>query len=312
MSTHVNKNMDVVAEIRQFNRFYTNIIGLLDEHLPDSNLTLQEGRVIYELATDDRQTAAELTRKLSMDKAQLSRIIRRLRNRKLVNSEVDPSHAKKKLLSLTSTGRETFTGLNQGTQVRLESLLQPITLAGRGQLVDAVRNIQAAFGGNEQASKSVVLRSLVPGDIGWVIHRQAVLYAQEYGWDWTYEGLIATILGAFSTSFDAAKEDGWIADRDGEIVGSIFLMKGDTRDTAKLRLLYVEPSVRGQGIGRQLVDACISRAKQLGYKRLVLWTNDVLHSARRIYQACGFSLIKQNSHHSFGKDLVGQTWELEL
>jgi N-acetylglutamate synthase-like GNAT family acetyltransferase len=175
-----------------------------------------------------------------------------------------------------------------------------------------MRDIQATFGEQDAAPVAVTLRPLFPGDLGWVIHRQAVLYAQEYGWDWTYEGLIATILGEFSTSFDSSKEDAWIAERAGWIVGSIFLMKSDAPEVAKLRLLYVEPAERGQGTGRRLVDACIERARELGYQRLTLWTNDVLVSARRIYQACGFRLVEENHHHSFGKDLVGQTWELGL
>jgi DNA-binding MarR family transcriptional regulator/GNAT superfamily N-acetyltransferase len=305
--------MNIVGEVRQFNRFYTSLIGLLDEHLPDSNLTLQEGRVIYELAIGDKQTAAELTRTLGLDKAQLSRIIRRLRSRRLVKSEVDPSHAKKKLLSLTPTGRTSFTKMNRGTQARLQSLLQPLDVSDQKKLVATMRDLQSAFAmKKKQEPAPVTLRSLVPGDLGWVIHRQAVLYAQEYGWDWTYEGLVAKVLGEFCSSFDAAKDDGWVAERAGQIIGSIFLVRGDVSGTAKLRLLYVEPAARGLGVGRRLVEMCITRARQLGYQRLTLWTNDVLTTARRIYEDFGFRLIQENRHHSFGKDLVGQTWELEL
>jgi DNA-binding MarR family transcriptional regulator/GNAT superfamily N-acetyltransferase len=304
--------MNVVAEVRQFNRFYTNLIGLLDKHMPGSDQTLQEGRVIYELATGDKQTAAELARKLVIDKAQLSRVIGKLRNRRLVKSEVDPAHAKKRLLSLTPTGRAKFAELDRGTQVRLESLLRPMGVPERKKMVASMRNLQAVFREETQVAKPITLRSLAPGDIGWVIHRQAVLYTQEYGWDWTYEGLIAKILGEFCSTFDATKEDGWVAECGGQIIGSIFLMKANAPDTAKLRLLYVEPAARGQGVGRRLVDTCIVRARQLGYGKLTLWTNDVLASARRIYQACGFRLIEENHHHSFGKDLTGQTWELEL
>jgi N-acetylglutamate synthase-like GNAT family acetyltransferase len=156
------------------------------------------------------------------------------------------------------------------------------------------------------------LRPLAPGDIGWIVHRQTVLYHQEYGWDWTYEGLASRILGAFVEKFDAAREDGWIAERRGAIVGSIFLMKGDEPGVAKLRLLHVEPVARGVGLGRALVDTCIARARALGYERLTLWTNDVLVCARRIYQAAGFRLTSEARHHSFGHDLVGQTWVLDL
>jgi len=304
--------MDVVREVRQFNRFYTHLIGLLDEHLPDSGLSLPEGRVVYELATGGQQTAADLTRTLNIDKAQLSRVIRRLTDRQLLTSEVDPAHAKKKVLSLTPVGRIAFTELDRGTRFRMESVLRPLKPAMRKKLVSSMRDIQAAFEARNNRPAPVTLRSLVPGDLGWVIHRQAVLYAQEYGWDWTYEALISKILGEFAADFDASKEDGWIAERAGQIVGSIFLMRSDDPVVARLRLLYVEPSARGLGIGQRLVDTCIERARQLGYQRLTLWTNDVLTAARQIYETSGFRLSKEYAHRSFGRDLVGQVWDLDL
>ena len=306
--------MDTVQEIRRFNRFYTRLVGLLDEHLPDSELTLLEGRAMYELATGGKQTAADLGRMLDVDKAQLSRALRTLKQHKLLEAEVDPEHAKKRLLSLTPAGRVAFSGLEHGTRLRMESVLQPLSGAKRSKLVASLREVRAMFEakGAEPATPTVTLRALVPGDMGWVIHRQAVLYAQEYGWDWTYEALIAKILGEFAASFDPAKEDGWIAERAGQILGSIFLMKGDAARVAKLRLLYVEPAARGLGIGRRLVDTCIARARGLGYRRLTLWTNDVLVAARRIYETSGFRLVQENPHRSFGKDLLGQTWELDL
>lgn len=304
--------MDTVQEIRQFNRFYTRLIGLLDEHLPDSELSLLEGRVMYELATGEKQTAADLTRTLDVDKAQLSRVLNMLKRRKLVRAEIDPAHAKKRLLSLAPAGRAAFVELEQGTRLRMESVLQPLDNARRKKLVSSMRDIEATFEARNAEPDPIALRALVPGDMGWVIHRQAALYAQEYGWDWTYEALIAKILGEFAETFDPAKEDGWVAERAGEILGSIFLMKGDAADTAKLRLLYVEPATRGSGLGRRLVDTCVARARELGYRRLTLWTNDVLTAARRIYETSGFRLVGENRHHSFGKDLVGQTWELDL
>jgi len=304
--------MDVVQEVRQFNRFYTRLIGLLDEHLPESGLSLPEGRVVYELATGGPQTAADLTRQLDIDKAQLSRVLRRLRECKLVKSEPDPGHAKKRILSLTPHGRVAFGELDQGTRLRMEAVLCPLADGHRRKLVSSMRDIRAAFDGPEETPAPVTLRFPVPGDIGWVIHRQAVLYAQEYGWDWSYEALISKILGKFVAGFDASKEDAWIADRAGQITGSIFLMKSDNPGIAKLRLLYVEPSARGAGIGRRLVDTCIDRACALGYRRLTLWTNDVLTSARRIYEAAGFRMTKEHAHRSFGRDLVGQDWNLDL
>jgi len=304
--------MDAVQEIRQFNRFYTRLIGLLDEHLPYSSFSLLEGRLIYELATRGGQTASDLTRSLDVDKAQLSRTVHSLRRRKLLKAEVDPTHAKKRLLSLTSTGRVAFTELERGTRCRMEALLKPLGNTRQKKLVSSLRDIQTVFDAKHGAPAPVVLRPPVPGDLGWVTHRQAVLYTQEYGWDWTYEALVAKILGEFVASFDATKEDAWIAERGGQILGSIFLMKGDTRDVAKLRLLYVEPMARGLGVGRQLVDKCIARAKELGYRRLTLWTNDILTAARHIYETSGFRLVKDDRHRSFGKNLVGQTWELDL
>jgi DNA-binding MarR family transcriptional regulator/ribosomal protein S18 acetylase RimI-like enzyme len=304
--------MDIVQAVRQFNRFYTRLIGLLDEHLPDTGLSLPEGRVMYELATGGKQTAADLARTLGIDKAQLSRVIRTLMDRNLLLSKVDSAHAKKKILSLTPAGRVAFTGLDQGTRFRMESVLGPLTGAKRRKLISSMRSIQAVFDARDDASTTLRLRSLVPGDLGWVIHRQAVLYAQEYGWDWTYEALISKILGGYAADFDASKEDGWIAERAGQVVGSVFLMKGDAPLVAKLRLLYVEPHVRGLGLGRRLVETCVARARQLGYRRLTLWTNDVLTAARRIYETSGFLLTNESAHRSFGRDLVGQTWDLDL
>jgi GNAT superfamily N-acetyltransferase len=267
---------------------------------------------MYELATGGKQTAADLARTLGIDKAQLSRVIRTLTDRKLLLSEIDSAHAKKKILSLTPAGRVAFTGLDQGTRFRMESVLRPLTGAKRRKLITSMHNIQAVFDAQDDAPATLRLRSLVPGDLGWVIHRQAVLYAQEYGWDWTYEALISKILGEYAADFDASKEDGWIAERAGQIVGSIFLMKGDAPFVAKLRLLYVEPDARGLGLGRRLVETCVARARQLGYQRLTLWTNDVLTAARRIYETSGFRLKKESAHRSFGRDLVGQTWDLDL
>ncbi len=302
--------MDTVEEVRSFNRFYTREIGLLRPHLPASDLTLAEARVVYELATAGEQTAAALGRRLGMDKAHLSRIAGRLRARGLVESRVGPDHGRQKPLSLTQAGRATFARLESGTRAQLETLLAPVDGAARARMVEAMAAIRTALG--EDAEKQVALRGLEPGDLGWITHRQAVLYTREYGWDWTYEGLVSTIIGRFVETFDPARDDAWVATRGGAIVGSVFLVHGDRPGEAKLRLLYVEPSARGLGVGRRLVERCIARATELGYRRLVLWTNDVLVAARRLYQAAGFRLVEEAPHHSFGKDLVGQTWALDL
>ncbi len=247
-----------------------------------------------------------------MDKAHLSRIVARLVARGLAASRISPDHRKHRPLSLTEAGRRTFAGADAAARAQVDALLEPIDCRARARLVEAMRDIRAALNGGEAKDADITLRGLRVGDVGWIIHRQTVLYREEHGWDWTYEELASRILGAFVAEFDAAREDGWVAERGGAIVGSIFLMQSDDPAVAKLRLLYVEPSARGAGLGRRLVATCIARARELGYRKLTLWTNDILVAARRIYQAAGFRLIGEAPHHSFGHDLIGQTWTLDL
>lgn len=304
--------MNFVQDVRRFNRFYTRRIGLLEEHLPASDLSLPEGRILYEIAVEGPRTAAAISRALEMDKAQLSRLVARLLDRSLLVSDVDPDNARRRILSLTDAGRAAFAELDRGSEDRTESMLDALPGEQRRRLVGAMHEIEAALAGVPAEPASVILRPPEPGDIGWVTSRQAILYAREYGWDWTYEALVARILGEFVTGFDPVREDAWIADRDGRILGSIFLMRGDTPEVARLRLLYVEPDARGLGLGRRLVETCIDRARELGYGRLTLWTNDILTSARHIYEAVGFRLTDRTPHRSFGRDLVGQTWDLDL
>ncbi|MDB5410784.1 MAG: MarR family transcriptional regulator [Rhodospirillales bacterium] len=305
--------MTTVDEVRRFNRFYTRQIGLLDEHLSNSPFSLPEARVLYELASGKAETAAQISRSLSMDKGYLSRILSRFRARGLVTSRVSPDHAKHRLLSLTQAGRKAFAALERGTVDQMEALLSPLDPAATERLARAMQGIEAILSGAQAPrSEAFTLRAPKVGDLGWVIHRQSVLYAEEYGWDRTYEGLASSILGEFVARFDPAKEHAWIAERDGKIAGSIFLVKSDDPSTAQLRLLYVEPSARGLGIGAALVAACIDRARANGCRTLMLWTNDVLVAARRLYEAAGFRLIAEERHRSFGHDLVGQTWTLEL
>ena len=301
--------MDPLARLRAFNRFYTREIGLLEPHLPASDLSLAEARVLYEIAQGEGLTGAELARTLAIDKARISRILARFKARKYVRAQASREHRKRLLLSLTPTGRRAFAKLEEGARGRMQALLERIAPEAQSRLVAAMDEIRMALAGDAGAT---TLRRPVAGDLGWVIHRQMVLYNREYGWDWTYEGLASEILAGFVAHFDPAREDAWIAERNGAIVGSVFLMKSDDPEVAKLRLLYVEPSARGLGIGRQLAQACIARARELGYRALTLWTNDVLVAARRIYQAEGFKLVDENRHRSFGHDLVGQTWTLDL
>ena len=302
----------LVEEIRRFNRFYTGKLGLLAEHLPESEFTLAEARVMYELAQSREQTAADIIRSLGMDKAHVSRIVARFMKAGLVKNRVSPRHGKHKLLSLSSAGTKAFARLNAGTESQITSILASLSPANRECVAQCTRKIQRLLEAKAALPEHVRLRSLKVGDLGWVAHRQAVLYEQEYGWDWTYEALVSQILGDFALHFDPEREDAWVAELDGEIVGSVFLMKSKEVRVAKLRLLYVEPSTRGLGVGSNLVRQCTQRARELGYHRLTLWTVDILASARKIYQSAGFTLTEENPLRSFGKDLVGQSWTLEL
>ena len=304
--------MSTVDQIRSFNRFYTREIGLLAEHLPSSELSLAEARVLYELAQSKELTAADIIRTLGMDKAHVSRIVARFRGKNLVKSRTSPQHAKQKLLSLTATGRRLFSAINRGTNSQVEELLAKIPPDDRPRLVASMQTIQTLLNPEEVSANKVQLRSPRVGDLGWITSRQAILYEREYGWDWTYEALVARILGEFVAQYDANREDAWIAETGGNVVGSVFLMKTEDPHTAKLRLLYVEPSARGLGVGSLLVKTCVERARKLGYRTLTLWTNSVLSSARHIYEREGFSLIKEERHRSFGHSLLGQTWTLDL
>jgi DNA-binding MarR family transcriptional regulator/GNAT superfamily N-acetyltransferase len=304
--------MSIVERMRSFNRFYTREIGLLAEHLPESHLTLAEARMLYELAKHGEQTAATIIRSLGMDKAHVSRIVARFASDGLVKSRINPEHGKQKLLSLTASGKKTFKKLNAGTEAQIEALVAPLSVENCQRLAKDMQEIQRVLQAKPASAQDVRFRSLKVGDLGWITHRQAVLYQREYGWDWTYEGLVSQILGNFAAQFDPTREDAWIAEMDDQLVGSVFLMKTDNPEAGKLRLLYVEPAARGLGVGTRLVRLCIDRARELGYRKLSLWTNDVLVSARKIYQAAGFTLAKDEQHHSFGKDLVGQTWVLDL
>jgi DNA-binding MarR family transcriptional regulator/N-acetylglutamate synthase-like GNAT family acetyltransferase len=306
--------MTLTDEVRAFNRFYTLKLGLLNRSLPATDLSLPEARVLYELAygPEAGRTAAEMGRALAMDKAHLSRIAARLKARGLMASRVSADHGRRRMLTLTEAGRAAFAAADAAARAQVEALVERIDRGARNRLGQAMRDIRAALNDQTAEAREASLRPPRVGDLGWIIHRQALVYREEYGWDWTYEGLASRILGAFVAEFDPAKEDCWVAERGGAIVGSVFLMKSDQPEVAKLRLLYVEPAARGLGLGRRLVGACIARARELGYRELTLWTNDVLVSARRIYQAAGFKLVAEQPHHSFGHDLVGQTWTLDL
>jgi DNA-binding MarR family transcriptional regulator/GNAT superfamily N-acetyltransferase len=302
---------DPVAAIRQFNRFYTRRIGVLEEHLLASPFSLTEVRLLYELAQRETATASELARELGLDAGYLSRLLRKLEDAGLIARQAAPEDSRQADIRLTETGRTAFAPLDQGSAAAVEAMIAPLTPHDRERLLAAMRSIELFLSGAEHPVPGVVLRRHQPGDIGWIIHRQGKLYAEEYGWDETYEALVAEILAAFVKNFDETRERSWIAEMEGAIVGSLFLVRQDDR-VAKLRLLYVEAEARGLGLGTRLVDECIAFARGKGYRTLTLWTNDILASARRIYEAAGFRLVSQGRHKSFGKDLVGQNWELAL
>lgn len=300
-----------VESVRHFNRFYTRQLGLLDKGYLSSNWTLTQVRVLYELARNTKVTAAEIAEELQLDVAYLSRILAGFERQRLVKRTVAETDARQRHLALTAKGRSAFAPLDQSASQQVTEMLAPLTDAERITLVSAMQHVEGLLGCKSAALSSYTLRSLQIGDIGWIIHRQALLYAQDYGWDISYEALVAEILAGFIKAFDKNTSAAWIAESSGAVVGSVFLMPA-AASAAKLRLLYVEPAARGLGVGRRLVEECIAGARARGYRTLTLWTNSVLVAARRIYEAAGFKLSKEEHHRSFGKNLVGQTWELTL
>ncbi len=302
-----------VAAVRGFNRFHTRLAGALNDRLLASAFSLPQARVLYEVANARPEaplSARRLAEELRIDAGYLSRLIAGLEAEGLIARTASAEHGRRLDLTLTDKGREAFAGLNAASAGEVAALLAPLTAAERRQLTGAMQRIRRLLG-DRADDRTFILRDPEPGDLGWIIHRQAVLYAEEYGWDWTYEGLVAGIAGRFVETFAAGKERCWIAEREGEVVGSVFVVREDEA-TAKLRLLYVDKTARGLGLGRRLVDECLRFARASGYARMVLWTNDVLVSARRIYEAAGFELIEEAPHHSFGKDLIGQVWGRDL
>jgi DNA-binding MarR family transcriptional regulator/GNAT superfamily N-acetyltransferase len=301
-----------VRAVRRFNRFYTRKIGVLKEGLLDSPFSLTEGRVLYELAQRGRTTASELAQELGLDSGYLSRMLKSFAAKGVIAKDASKNDARQIILTLTDRGREMFATIDARSRDEIVALLGALPASHQAQLVAALERVERLLGlRGEEAELSYILRPHQPGDIGWIVHRHGVLYAEEYGLDTTFEALVARIAAGFIENFDARRERCWIAERDGEIVGSVLLV-GDSEEIAKLRLLFVEPKARGLGLGRRLVGECIGFARRAGYRKLTLWTNDVLVSARRIYEAAGFHLVREEPHHSFGRDLVGQYWELPL
>lgn len=303
-----------VHEIRAFNRFYTNLIGALDYsrhlYLP---YTLTESRVLYELAHSPRTDAADLRTELSLDAGYLSRLLGKFERAGLVRRAPSARDPRRQCVTLTARGREAADLLDERSREAVGSLLARVPAADRGRLTAALRTVREILSeGRPPHGDDVVLREPGPGDLGWIVQRNGAVYAAEFGWNADYEGLVARIVAEFAQDHDPHLERVWIAELDGRPVGCVMCVRDEAPGTARLRLLLVEPDARGLGIGDRLVAACVDFARGVGYRELVLWTNDVLTAARVLYQRHGFVLTAEKPHRSFGADLVGQDWRLAL
>jgi DNA-binding MarR family transcriptional regulator/GNAT superfamily N-acetyltransferase len=297
-------------QLRSFNRFYTREIGVLDRGLYGTGRSLAEARVLYEMAFGTGVTAGDLTRRLSMDAGFLSRMLARFEREGVIERRRSEADGRVSHLELTDHGRSVFAELDRLSQTAAETLIASLETEERSMLLSAFGQVETLLAADRRPG-NVILRPHRVGDMGWIVHRQALLYAREYGWDIDYEALIAEIAARFVRDFDPEREHCWVAERGGEIVGSVFLVR-DSDDVAKLRLLYVEKSVRGLGLGRRLVCECVAFAREKGYARLDLWTQSILTAAIRLYREAGFELVKEEPHHSFGQDLIGQFWSRDL
>ena len=300
-----------VRAVRAFNRFYTQRIGVLQRGVLQSPYSLTEVRVLYELANGADLTATDVQRILGLDPGYLSRILRSFERSGMLLRERSKKDGRRSLIRLTGHGRKVFSALNARQSSDVEKMLQSVPGSVREKLIGSMQTIQKALNSETAGGGRVSLRAHRPGDMGWVMFRHGILYQSEYGWDERFEALVGEIVVNFIRDFDAKRERCWIAEMDGERVGSVFLVK-DTATVAKLRLLLVEPAARGHGVGGLLVRECIDFARKAGYRKLTLWTNSVLDAARHIYESAGFELVKEEKHSRFGHNLTGQYWSLDL
>ena len=300
-----------VAAVRRFNRVYTRRIGVLQDGFLQSPFSLTEARVLYELAYRDRPTAAELAADLGLDHGYLSRILRGFCERGFLVRTTSTRDRRQSLLSLTAKGRMAFAPLDLRSQAEVAAMLGRLSVADQDRMVGAMRTIESALSDERRPEISCVLRPPRPGDFGWIVSRHGALYGEQYGFDERIEALTAEIVAGFIRNCDPRRERCWIAERDGENVGSVLLVK-ETGEVARLRLLLVEPKARGLGLGARLVEECVRFARAARYRKITLWTHSVLTAARHIYEQAGFALVDTKTHDEFGKDLVGETWELEL
>ncbi len=300
-----------IAAIRSFSRFYTRKLGIIEPKLLHIPWTLQEARIIYEIAQREGCTATDLSRTLGLDPGFLSRTLRALQRRQIVARRLSEADRRASELALTAKGRSAFAELDRRSRSEVAALLGTLDNRERATVVQAMTTIANTLEPPAQKPAGFLLRSHRPGDIGWVTSRHGAIYAQEYGWDISFEALVAEIAAQFIKSYDGAREHCWIAEIDGEPVGSVFLVNG-SNGVAKLRLLLVDKKARGLGVGRALVEQCIRFAREAGYQSIALWTQSILVAARNIYQRAGFRLTAEEKHHSFGVDLIGETWEMKL
>jgi DNA-binding MarR family transcriptional regulator/GNAT superfamily N-acetyltransferase len=303
---------DQISAVRAFTRFYTRKLGVLDQQLLKSPFSLSEARVLYELANRESASAKGIGLELGLDPGYLSRIVQRFDEDGLLNRKPVPEDRRQYQLSLTAKGRQAFAKLDRSSHDDVADMLATLSDSDRKRLIGAMAAIERLLGPSGGVSPATAtLREPRPGDMGWVVQSHGALYASEYGWDSSFEALVAEIVAKFLGSFDASRERCWIAELDGAQVGSIFLVR-HSDDVAKLRLLLVDPAGRGQQLGQRLVGECIAFAKVCGYRKITLWTQSILVAARRIYQDAGFVQVASEPHRSFGQSLTGETWEMEL
>ena len=297
--------------MRRFSRFYTRRIGVLHEGYNGSEFSLTEARIIYEFAHREAATASDLVKSLELNPGYLSRILKSFEERGLIARQASPEDARQQLIRLTESGERKFAGLNARSRSDMLRLLGDLTPQQQKRLIVAMSEIETLLSAEPERDVPYILRPHQPGDIGWAVQQHGLLYAEQYGWDESFEALAAEVGAKFLRDFDPKWERGWIAEKDGENVGCVFLVK-QSEEVAKLRMLLVHPKARGLGIGKRLVEECIRFARMKGYRKITLWTNDILTTARHIYQRTGFKLVAEERHFSFGHHMVGETWELDL
>ena len=308
----MHNTIDQHAEdIRIFNRFYTGHIGALNQHLLNSPYNLTECRILFEVSENNNLTAANLSRSLQLDKAHISRILRKFKSLDMLEERPGEKDRREKILHLTTKGVEVYSGLNLASHDEMANVLQKLNEEDQLSLVQSMQHIESLLTGKKAKTPPIIIRQHQPGDIGQIISGHAKLYTSEYGWDETFEGMVAGLAGKFLDAHDNSKERCWVAEQQDRIVGSAFVVDAGNNQS-QLRMLFVDKSARGFGIGKQLLSECLRFAKGAGYKSMKLWTIDILLAARRLYEAEGFTLHSENKHHSFGVDLVSQIWERDL